>query len=503
MPGAPSAPGGGRRGPSGLAWTVVAALAAIALIIGGGVWYANWSQSGGISGGGPSVGPSQPPDAKNTSGATDSTAEQAPADPAARTLLRVSAPKVTGRGATDSVAGSWLTDSVYAKAGLYRIVGYDADSGAVKWTLPLPGQTCAGSPETTSKGIAVVVTEAARRANSRSYHPCTEVTAFEMATGRKLWTSSIQLGGAKLEFKEVTISGTTVAVGGGNDGGAAFAAATGEVLWQPKNDVCEDVGYAGGDALVAVRRCGLGVQARYQVQLLEPKSGAAQWTYKLPTGVADSPKLISTDPVVFGVDRGTTTASGATEVYSMDDDGDLQARIALTDGTYAHSCEPGLVDDCHGIVVGNEKLYVPTMRHKVSNGSGSADSTDSTALTNEIVAFSLASGKLTDDRVAAGAGRTVFPVRMDGGNLLVYRDGTAARSAAQVLSVDGTSLRQTTLLETPATAVSHTLIAALAPETAELHYSGGRLFLARKLVSATARGAAARPYAAVGFALRG
>ncbi|MEU1037371.1 PQQ-binding-like beta-propeller repeat protein [Streptomyces sp. NPDC005551] len=468
--------GGGRKFSPQMI-IIVAAVLVIALIIGGGVWYKSTSGKddnskdtsagpGGNSGG---------TDAKG--GGTSGTSggggakEKAPSDPAAEVLFQVPAHEVKDER-IDSVIGSWLTDAVYAKAGVNKIVGYEPDSGSEKWTLDLPGQTCAGSREITEDGVAAVVTEEAERSGKNDRHPCTKVVAFDMDSGKELWTKTAAISGTDIAFGEVTISGSTVAVGGGYSGGAAFDAKTGKVLWQPKVSSCKDVGYAGGEQLVAVRKCGDYGNEKYQVQLLDPKSGSVRWTYKLPAGI-DNAKVISTKPVVFGVDSGDITASGVTDAFSLDESGKLRTKITLADGKYEHDCGVNKVHDCHGIAVGNDKLYVPTKEH---------EGTAQYSRTNEIISFSLATGKTTGDRIDAGDGYSMFPVRMDGADVIAYKDGPYDKGA-QVVSVDGKSLKQTKLLETPASESVLRAISSMVPSSCELLYTSGRLFMGKELIS--------------------
>ncbi|WP_349411154.1 PQQ-binding-like beta-propeller repeat protein [Streptomyces sp. MH191] len=481
-------PGGGRN--RNVLWIVVAAVAAIALIVGGGVIYAT---SGGgdddkktASGsGGKGDGKGEDDSGGGTGGSSGG--EKAPANPSAEVLFQLPAPKITDKNEIDSVAGSWLSGSVYAKAAVNKIVGYEADSGDTKWTLDLPGQTCAGTRTTSSDGIAAVISESAKRKNPKDYHPCTEITAFEVATGKKLWRKSVAVSGAKVQFKEAAISATTLAVGGGYNGGAAFDLSSGKVLWQPKVGDCQDEGYAGGEQLVAVRKCGDFGNERYSVQLLNSKSGAVKWEYKLPPGL-DNAKVISTKPVVFGVDSGEITASGVTDVFSLDDKGGLRTKITLADGKYEHDCGVNLVEDCHAIAVGNDKLYVPTKEH---DGAGDF------SRTNEIIAFSLATGKTTGDKIDAGDGYEIFPIRMDGDNILAFKDGPYDKGA-QVVSVDGKSLKSTKLLETPDSQSVIRAVSSMVPKTSEMLYGDGRLFLGKDLVSRP-YSAGEKEYTALGF----
>ncbi|MFI1208865.1 PQQ-binding-like beta-propeller repeat protein [Streptomyces sp. NPDC020802] len=488
MPMQPQAPQGKRK-LNAQAAIIVAAVVAIALIVGGGVMYAKSSDKGDDKD--TSAGPGGTEGKNDSDGGEEAGGgggtEKVPSSTSAKVLFQVPAAEVPKKDVW-SVAGSWLTDKVYAKSGVSEVVGYDPDSGKESWTLPLSGLTCAGSPEITKDGVAVVVAEDAKRTKANPYPDCTEVTAFDLDTGKELWTKSVAPGGGeKTAFKEVSITGTTVAAGSGLNGGAAFDISNGKILWQPKVGSCEDVGYAGGEQLVAVRKCGDYGNEKYEVQKLDPKSGTVKWSYKLPDGI-DNAKVISTKPVVFGVDSGEITASGATDVFSLDDSGKLRAKITLEDGKYEHDCGVNAVHDCKAIAVGNDKLYVPTKQHEGAKQYSRV---------NEIVSFSLATGKPTSDRADAGEGYEIFPIRMDGSNVIAYKNGPYDKGS-QVVSIDGKSFKETKLLETPATDQVRSAISGMVPKSSEMRYTGGRLFMAEDLISAP-YSADEKDYAAIGF----
>ncbi|MER5181807.1 PQQ-binding-like beta-propeller repeat protein [Streptomyces sp. NPDC002896] len=477
MPLGPQAASGGRKINAQVA-IIVSAVVAIALIVGGGVWYS--SSSGSDDREQSSAGPTGGGDDDNGGGENNAGGggkEKVPANTSAKVLFQLPAPEV-GKDQVSSVTGSWLTEKVYAKAGINEIVGYDAATGAKQWTLPLAGQTCAASPEVSKDGVAVVIHEEAKRNKKGDYQACTNVTAFNVDTGEKLWTKTASVGDQteKIRFDEVTISGATVGVGG-IYGGAAFDLQSGKELWAPKSsDTCRDQGYAGGEQLVAVRACGNYDNERLEVQLLNPADGAVKWTYKLPAGV-DNAKVISTKPVVFGVDSGdgddSVSSTGATDIFSLDDSGKLRIKITLEDGKYDHDCEVNQVHACHGIVVGNDRVYVPTREHDGSSDYG---------MTNEIVSFSLATGKSTGDRADAGERYTMFPIRMDGGNILAFKNGPYDKGS-QVVSINGKTMKETTLLETPAAEAVQSAVSSMVPDSSELLYSNGRLFMGKKLIS--------------------
>ncbi|MFC8126882.1 PQQ-binding-like beta-propeller repeat protein [Streptomyces sp. NPDC057302] len=456
-------PGGGGRRPGRRTAIVVSVVAAVALIIGGGVWYVAFSGDGSKDGKDTTA---AKPAGDSAKPAYAKPEEKPPADPKAFFKGKGVQPELPKGESTWQVKGSWLTDKVFVKASVDKLVGLDATTGADVWTLPKPGMACAGSPDVGKGGIAVVVTGAKVHDERGFRAPCTEVTAFDVERGKKLWTKSITIGyqKEKTAFNQVTISGDTVAVGG-LYGGAAFDLRSGDVLWEPKQgDKCRDVGYGGGERLVAVRSCGDYGSERFTVQLLDPATGKSKWTHKLPEGV-HAPSVVSTQPVVVALDSGEVSASGATDVFSLDEKGERRTRISLPDDKYLHECgTASIVQDCRGIVAGNDKLYVPTEQR---------DGAKEYSSTNDIVVFSLATGKTTGERVEAGDSSPIFPIRMDGGNVLVYKSSPFT----QVVSLDGKTLKKETVLLDAGTRPS-----TLSPLRSELLYRHNKLYLSSDLL---------------------
>ncbi|QDQ12709.1 PQQ-binding-like beta-propeller repeat protein [Streptomyces spectabilis] len=439
---------------------VIASVAALALVAGGGAWYVAARDGGGSDDGGGKGGGRKP------APAYAQPKEAVPADPRATFHGGAPVPTLPEKESTWPVKGSWLTDKVYVKSSVAKITGLDAATGETRWTLPKPGQSCGGSPEIGAGGIAVVVFAPTAHDKKGFRASCTRVMAFKVATGEKLWTKSVRIGYQKelTAFNQVAISGRTAAVGG-LYGGAAFDLRTGEVRWKPgAGDTCRDVGYGGGARLVAIRTCGDYGAEKYTVQDIDPASGKPRWSHKLPGGVKNL-NVISTDPVVVGLDSGEITGHGASDVFAIDGRGRLRSKIALPEGKYLHDCgDTSVVNDCRGLVVGNGRLYAPTARR---NG------TDGISSTNDIIAFSLATGRTTGQRGnTEGLGPT-FPFRMDGGNVLAYRDSLGV----QVLTLDGRTLKERKLL------ISTKRPGGLVPVESELHFVDGRLYMSTDLVS--------------------
>ncbi|MFD0137890.1 PQQ-binding-like beta-propeller repeat protein [Streptomyces sp. NPDC127159] len=466
--GAQAPQGGGRKGLSAQVWIIVAAVAAIALIIGGGVWYANDRDDKG----GNSASDGGKDDKGPTGGSGSGGAEEkAPTDTAAKVLFQLPMPVVKNDSSVQ-VAGSWATDKAYVKSGVAEIDGYDPDKGTKLWTIKLPGPVCAVSRYTSEDDRTAILYQSGMPTKDKPSYGCTEVAAIDLGAGRKLWTGSAKAGDDKISFGNITQSGNTVALGS-TSGGAAFDLASGRSLWSPKpGDTCYDAGYGGGPALVAVRKCGQYGARQLHIQTIDPKSGQVKSEYKMATGI-EYASVVSTDPLVVAADVGDSAAgSGISDLFSIDNKtGALRTKISLPAKTYAARCD-GITqtEACTQIAVGNDRVYVPTKEHEGSAGGYGE--------TNEIVAFDLGTGKLNGQRADAGDGYTLCPLRMDGGNIIAYKRPPYDKGG-QIVSIDGGSFKPTELLENPSSESVRNAESRFSPDYAEIRYRSGHLYMAQ------------------------
>ncbi|MDQ1046184.1 PQQ-binding-like beta-propeller repeat protein [Streptomyces sp. V4I2] len=491
----PGQPGGGRKFNAQLT-IIVAAVVAIALIVGGGVWYASSSgdeggkkddtasSSGGTggtggtddnkegdggTGGSDAEGGTGGSDAEGGTGTSTTPVEKVPGNPASKVLFQVPAPEV-GKDSTISTAGSWLTDKVYAKSGVAEVVGYDPDKGTKLWTIKLPGPVCQGSNHVTTDGRTAITYQPKMPTKAEPSHGCSQIAALDLATGKKLWTKTANSGDEAISFNNITVSGNTVALGS-SSGGAAFDLGTGKQLWAPKpTDTCYDTGYGGGAKLVAVRRCGSYDAPELHIQTLDPKSGKVISDYKMAQGIAYA-SVVSTDPLVVAADVGESAkdGSGISDFFSIDNKtGKLRTRISAPSDQYAASCD-GItkIEECHQLAVGKDRLYVAT---EEEDGSGEFSQT------NHIVAIDLATGKLAGQRADAGDDYTIMPLRMDGTNIIAYKRPPYDKGG-QIVSIDGSTFKETKLLENPATESVRDVETSMSPDYSEILYSQGHLFM--------------------------
>ncbi|WP_078651792.1 outer membrane protein assembly factor BamB family protein [Streptomyces xylophagus] len=464
----PGQPGGGGRKFGASAVIITAAVVAIALIVGGGIWYSSTSGKNNKADDKKTTADSTPSDNKGgTGGTTSGGKEKVPADTASKVLFQVPMPKVSDTMVT---SGSWLTDKVYAKSGAAEVDGYDRATGAKQWTIKLPGPVCQATKNTTTDGRTAIIYEPAMPTKDKPSHGCSQIAALDLNAGTKLWTKTANSGDQPISFENVTVSANTVAVGS-TDGGAAFDISTGKVLWSPKVADCYDAGYGGGAKLVAVRRCGTYDSPVLHIQTIDPVSGKVISDYKMAQGI-EYASVVSTDPLVVAADVGDSAGdgSGISDFFSIDNKtGALRAHISAPGKQYAGRCD-GItrVEYCTELAVGNDRLYVPTEEH---DGSG-----DSYSKTNEIVAFDLATGKQTGQRADAGDGYTVTPLRMDGSNLIAYKSPPYDKGG-QIVSIDGSSFKETTLLENPSTETVRDTETSFLPDYAEILFSEGHLYM--------------------------
>ncbi|WP_157878352.1 hypothetical protein [Streptomyces chattanoogensis] len=340
--------------------------------------------------------------------------------------------------------GMWVTKKNFVKNELKKIVGYSPDGAKAQWQIPLGGETCWASPEPTKDGLIAVVFK-----NGKDDTPvCTEIGVVDLNKGTMRWHKQSRKDGTARMFDEVVIGGGTVAASG--TGESAGWTVDGKPLWQSAyGKKCEEQGYAGSDdKLIAVRNCGELKHPRLDLQTVDSKTRAVKSSYKLPAGTQYA-HVMSTDPLVVAVDNGHAQGgSGASEILSIDDSaprGRLLGRIGTSGGKhgkYDIDCPATNVPGCSQFAVSKKSgtLFLPT--NDPADGSSEAK--------NDIVAFSLKTGKQTGTVEGTDAGR-LFPVGTDeNGQVSVYQEGDdLSEKGGAVWRIDPASYKKTKVLQIP------------------------------------------------------
>ncbi|MCC2278432.1 hypothetical protein LKL35_23845 [Streptomyces sp. ET3-23] len=452
----PPPPGSPKKKPPMAA--IIGGAVALALLAGGGIWYAtsgssdnggtktDSSQAGGPQGGGGSKG--------------------APATVNGKMLFSVDSPQVDD---LVNVKGTWVTDQVFAKSDVYKVVGYGL-SGGKKYEIPLDGEICWASQQVTPDGKTAVLVKESKPTPDKKYGgPCDQVVALDLNNGKKLWQKAAKAGDQPVSFGEVTVGGGTVAAGG-TSGGAAWSLSDGKELWTPKaGDDCRDDGYGGGTKLVAVRRCGDYARPQMQVQTLDPATGGIKSTYKVPAGL-NYVHVVSTDPLVVAVDAGDHTGSAASDFLAIDDsakEGTLRSKVSTQNGKFTPKCESTNVEGCKKVVVSKDTLYLPTQEHQSGNSQEVGRVTD-------IVGFGLSDGQ-SRGKVSGAPGSSITPLSLDrDGYLVAYQDPTY-KAGGMVIRIDPKTFKTDVLMKNPVDTVEAER--KLSPNYQDVVWSQGRLYM--------------------------
>ncbi|WP_187283334.1 PQQ-binding-like beta-propeller repeat protein [Streptomyces sp. t39] len=166
--------------------------------------------------------------------ATASPSPSVPAGPVrARPVWEVEKPEADPKQREVSADGAWYVKGTYVTGVLDGVTGYDPASGAVKWTVPLPGHLCDASPTATRDGQIAVSYSTGTGLKS----PCSEFAVIDAAAGKMVWKTTLTGPASRGLGLTVAISEKTAAVGwmrsSERDGGGShgFDRATGQVIW--------------------------------------------------------------------------------------------------------------------------------------------------------------------------------------------------------------------------------------------------------------------------------
>ncbi|MFF9364272.1 outer membrane protein assembly factor BamB family protein [Streptomyces griseoluteus] len=340
------------------------------------------------------------------------THETAPASPEGEPAVQHNEGDLTA--ATRYGPGLWATDKLAIRGVAGRLEGYRIDPGQddTAWSLKLDGHICAVSRDMTADHRTAVVIQPPHPGAAAGKGICDQVVFVDLDTGKKLWQR--KMPGADFAYvtnTDLALTKGVVAIAWGH-GSVAYDMASGRKLWNTSTGACQDQGYAGGRALLALVKCGQSGDAAYRVQKLDARTGKPRWTYQVSEGV-QGVYLPSADPPVLAVDAGDIDV---TDLITLDGtNGRRRATISMSG--YEPLCGStgfsgpffGVVDKCPGLVVGRDRLYVM---------SKESDGIDEPA--NRVVAFDIQKGTMAG-KFEGRPFQNVVPLRADGDGLILYR----------------------------------------------------------------------------------
>ncbi|MER5357865.1 PQQ-binding-like beta-propeller repeat protein [Streptomyces sp. NPDC002785] len=306
------------------------------------------------------------------------------------------------------VFGPWVSGGVIVK-GMYRSVsGYSMADGEQKWTLKLPADLCAAPERPTNEGkiVIAVMNGTTERAD------CADLQMIDLNTGKVGWKKSIKKSGLLDMMSDISlaISGDTVAVGRPGHSNA-FRVSDGKELFGKQPGDCQPYAFAGGPKLIAASNCRTDEvdNPQQQIQELDPVTGKPLWTYRAKRGW-EIDRVYSVSPLVVSLKKDKQWG-----ILALKEDGTRRSGLVSdkgdkfeTDCGNSFSIFGKSLEGCTGVAADANTFYMST-----------APDSSGTASTNKVVAFSLNTGK-SKWKAAAPAGRTVQPLRMDGGNVLLH-----------------------------------------------------------------------------------
>ncbi|WP_221352130.1 PQQ-binding-like beta-propeller repeat protein [Streptomyces beigongshangae] len=415
FPGGPGTPpGGGPGGPfKGRTAAIIGAALAAVLVVGGTVLVVSSGDDGGgkkkpVAGGSQDAGPSgsdapvNPGDGEGDGNEGSDDLNEGRQAGEAKVLWYKEAPDAPGSGA--SAPGMWITDEVAVKAAYKQVFAYDVEDGGVSWpAITFPQPICAASAQKTSDDKVFV----AYKEGAKSSAECNQIVEIDLATGKKGWTKEVPKGDlfdSSLSLS-LNIAGDTLLVGRSMSG-VGYDTGSGDKLFDKKKYAtdCFPSAFAGGAKLLAVSSCGAGGDNEHdEVQELDPRTGEARWTKKIPEGWRVE-RTYSVDPVVLYL---TNADKKQWNVTTLKNDGTARSQLDV-DESFAPDCGWAILSrdllGCEGVAADANTLYLPT---EAKSGA------------NQIVAVSLETGK-EKWRVKSPGDTSMLPMRTDGTDLVAY-----------------------------------------------------------------------------------
>ncbi|MGW1546995.1 outer membrane protein assembly factor BamB family protein [Streptomyces sp. NPDC002346] len=477
VPGGPAGPGGGSAFKGKPAVIIGAAVAAL-LVIGGGVFLATSGGDGDKKPVAHGSADDQKASASPSVDEGDGNGDGRAGDDDLNAGRKVGEAKVLWLQKNDvdlprngsDVYGPWVVGDTVVK-GMYRAIsGYSAADGKQKWTLKLPADLCSAPAQTTTDGKIVIGVEN----GTTDKADCADLQMIDLNTGKAGWKKSIKQNGIWDMMSDISlaISGDTVTVGRtGNSN--AYRVSDGKELFGKQSGNCQPYAFAGGTKLIAASSCRTADvdKPQNQIQELDPGTGKPKWTYRPAVGW-EVDRVYSVSPLVVSL---TQSEKKKWSILAIKENGTLRSQLVGDKGDkFAPDCGSAFaifgksLQGCVGVAADANTFYMAT----------TADSSG-TARTNKVVAFDLNTGK-PKWKAAAPAERTMTPLRMEGGNVLLYLEASYNKGGG-IATLAPTGGTPRVLLQHPAS-TSQIESSFYNPK---IVYAGGRSFIASGRVSAT------------------
>ncbi|MER7623606.1 PQQ-binding-like beta-propeller repeat protein [Streptomyces sp. NPDC126503] len=339
-----------------------------------------------------------------TGGSDDLNADRKPGEAKVNWLLKndVDLPR---NGA--DVHGPWIVGDTVVKAMYKGVDGYSLKDGSPKWHVDLPFELCAVPAEPSANGLMVFGYAESAKDGAK----CTQLQQIDLKTGKAGWKKAVPKPKGLFAFSDNTlaIGGNTVTASGSSSA-YGFSLTDGRQLFASPTSGCKPFAYAGGPAkLIGAYDCPSGdVNKKVQsVSEVDPNTGKPKWSFKLQANW-EVDKVYSVDPLVVSA---TQREEKKWSVFALNPNGSLRSQIQGGKDKFAPSCGGSFVvfgrnlQGCTGVAADAQRFYMAT---ETAYG-----------VPNEVIAFDLKNGKPVWRSKAPGE-QTMTPLRMEGGEVLVY-----------------------------------------------------------------------------------
>ncbi|MFE5545762.1 PQQ-binding-like beta-propeller repeat protein [Streptomyces sp. NPDC056534] len=333
------------------------------------------------------------------------------------------------------VLGPWIVGDTVVKAMYKGVSGYNLSDGAPKWHVDVPFELCAAPAEPSANGVMVF----AYAESAKDGAKCTSLQQIDLKTGKAGWKKAVPKPKGLFAFSDNTlsISGNTVTVSG-TSSSYGFSLTDGKQLFTGATTGCKPFAYAGGSKLIAAVDCPSGSTTKkiQGVSQVDPNTGKPKWTFKLEADW-EVDRVYSVDPLVVSA---TQREQKKWTIFALNANGSLRSQIQGGKDKFAPSCGGGFVifgknlQGCTGVAADANTFYMAT---ETSYGTP-----------NEVVAFDLKNGKAKWRSKAPGE-QSMIPLRMEGGQVLVYVDPSYDKGGA-VATIAPTGGAPKTVLQHPA-----------------------------------------------------
>ncbi|MEV6954801.1 PQQ-binding-like beta-propeller repeat protein [Streptomyces sp. NPDC051183] len=378
----------------------------------------------------------------------------------ARVWLRDNQTEVAGAGTNQF--GPWRVGEVVVKAMFKEVTAYAVADGQEKWKVALPTPLCGVPPAPSANGKLVV---AVHESDSLTSH-CTDLQQIDLTTGKAGWKTAVP---QETKFDStgpftLAISGDTVAVARSTSM-SGFSVTDGRKLFGTSNENgCYPSEFAGGSRLLLKRSCAGAEQV--MLQEVDPVTAAPKWSHTYDKGWKLG-RVLSMDPLVVAAYHSERKVWSITAFAA---DGKIRSQSEPAFGVPGRCNGWGSADglqECLASTADADTLYV------AGGKPGKELGIDADAA-NQVVAVDLNTGKEKWRTAEQSKGRSVWPLAVEGGRVVVYVSPGKVE-AASVVSLAPADGSAQPLLRTPAAAAGAEGV--FYNSGLQLAWAGGRMFL--------------------------